>query len=56
MSPYVRSAAALFTALVLLTAGCDNTPVAGESCSSPGSMYAHGDTILTCGPDGRWEK
>lgn len=56
MSPYVRSVAALFAALVLLTAACDNAPHAGDSCSSPGSMYAHGDTFLTCSPRGVWVK
>lgn len=43
----------MFGALIVL-AGC--TPRAGDLCDKPGDVYAHGDTRLSCGKDGKWHK
>jgi hypothetical protein len=53
------------TALAVTTIACGSggnatpdkpAPKAGQHCANPGDVYAHGNTRLSCGQDGRWHR
>jgi len=46
----------LFALLLVILAGCDNGPAAGQPCPTPGSVYAHRTLHLTCDKNGVWSK